>query len=235
MKVLLWDIDGTLLRTGTAGNAAWCDAVAAESGREVSLDGFTTAGFTDLDIAHRLAAEHFSASPGVAERLLVCYLERLPGRLVPGCGRVLPNVREILGTAGGRPGLECALLTGNVERGGRAKLAHFGLADLFAWGAFADGTRDRDEVARRALWEARSRHRDGLEALLVIGDTPRDVACARAIGAPCLAVATGDFSRAELAATDPWRTLESLPTPPAFFAALERAPAWKAPAQLPAS
>jgi len=235
MRLLLWDIDGTLLHTGSAGITAWRDAVAAELGRETSLEGFTTAGLTDPDVAHRLAGEHFGATPGVADRLLTGYTGNLPSRLTPGNGRVMPNVREILESAATRPDYESALLTGNVEVGGHIKLAHYGLAQLLAWGAFADGTRDRDEVARRALSEARRRHGDSLETLFVIGDTPRDVACARAIGATCVAVATGAFSVAELTRSQPWWTLEALPGPEAFFSALESRSREPRSDQLPAS
>jgi phosphoglycolate phosphatase len=235
MRLLLWDIDGTLLHTGSAGIAAWSDAVAAELGRATSLEGFTTAGLTDPDIAHRLAEEHFGAVPGIAGRLLAGYTGNLPTRLSPGNGRVMPNVREILESAAARPDYESALLTGNVEIGGRIKLAHYGLEGLFAWGAFADGTRDRDEVARRALNEARRRHGDSLEFLYVIGDTPRDVACARSIGAPCVAVATGAFSVSELKRSEPWWTLEALPEPEAFFSALDTRSRVPRPGQLPAS
>jgi len=235
MKLLLWDIDGTLLHTGSAGITAWSDAVAAELGRETSLEGFTTAGLTDPDIAHRLAETHFAATPGVAERLLSGYIRNLPARLTPGNGRVMPNVREILEDASTRRDYESALLTGNVESGGRIKLAHYGLEELLGWGAFADGTRDRDAVARRALDEARRRHGSSLEMLYVIGDTPRDVACARSIGAPCVAVATGAFSVAELTRGEPWWALESLPEPGAFFAALDERARETGPDQPPAS
>jgi len=235
MKLLLWDIDGTLLHTGSAGITAWSDAVAAELGREISLEGFTTAGLTDPDIAHRLAEAHFEAAPGVAERLLGGYVRNLPARLTTGNGRVMPNVREILESADARPDYESALLTGNVESGGRIKLAHYGLEELLTWGAFADGTRDRDAVARRALDEARRRHGSSLEMLYVIGDTPRDVACARAIGAPCVAVATGAFSVSELARSEPWWALAALPGPGAFFAALEGRAQESRSDQLPAS
>jgi phosphoglycolate phosphatase len=97
------------------------------------------------------------------------------------------------------------LLTGNVRAGARVKLGHFGLYDHFAFGGFGDHHLDRDEVAREALAEVERRFngRHSPERIWVVGDTPLDIRCARAIGARAVAVATGWHSEEELTAHGP--------------------------------
>jgi phosphoglycolate phosphatase-like HAD superfamily hydrolase len=104
------------------------------------------------------------------------------------------------------------LLTGNIEAGAWAKLAHYGLDGFFPHGgAFCAGPGAREEIARRALELA-----DGAATAYVIGDTPHDVAAGKAIGARTIAVATGSYTAAELAEHEPWTVLERLPEPPRF-------------------
>ncbi len=109
------------------------------------------------------------------------------------------------------------LLTGNVRAGAKAKLGHFGLFDNFAFGGFGDHHFDRDDVAREALAEVRRHVGDHVqsEQVWVIGDTPLDVRCARAIGASVAAVATGIHTLADLADTGADLVLPNLadPTP----------------------
>src|SRR5262249_54214575 len=103
----------------------------------------------------------------------------------------------------------------NVAGGAEAKLRHYGLWDFFgAGGAFSETGSDRPSIARRARELAGS---PPGERIIVIGDTPHDVACGKAIGARTLAVATGPgYTRAELEACDPWHTLDALPAPGDF-------------------
>jgi len=97
------------------------------------------------------------------------------------------------------------LLTGNTRAGARIKLAHYGLDQYFDFGGFGDNHFERDDVAREALSATRERLGDAvdLDRVWVIGDTPNDVRCGRAIQARTIAVATGDHTREELAAANP--------------------------------
>lgn len=217
ITVLFWDIDGTLLTTARAGIYAWEEAVEEQVGRPVDLSGFQSAGLTDVEIARRLAADH-GIEPSKAGELLGRYERRLPGSLGRRAGAVLPNVRPILERLRGRPDVHSALLTGNTRSGAAAKLRHYQLAEFFEGGAFADGTDDRATIARSALSQAR-----GIVGMIspdriyVIGDTPHDVACGKAIGARVVAVATGGYSLELLRQTEPWWLLPSLPEPEVFL------------------
>ena len=218
--VLFWDIDGTLLTTARAGIHAWEEAVAERLGRPVDLSDFQTAGLTDVEIARRLAETH-GLGPASAESLLRSYERRLPECLGRRTGAVLPNVLPILERLRGRPDVHSALLTGNTRSGAAAKLRHYGLARFFEGGAFADGADDRASIARTALAQARQIVGTvSPEQIYVIGDTPHDVACGKAIGARVVAVATGGYTLEQLRATEPWWLLSSLPDPDQFLARL---------------
>ncbi len=125
--------------------------------------------------------------------------------------KIFPGVKELLARLSGREDVLVGLLTGNVRRGAILKLDRFKLGDYFRFGAFGDEHEDRGELARIALEKAErivGRPVRGDEAT-VIGDTPRDVACARAIGARAVIVATGLVSREELLDAKPDILLES--------------------------
>ena len=209
---LFWDIDGTLLTTARAGIFAWEDAVREVTGEDADFGALKTAGLTDAEIALLIAGE-----PEVAGRLLAEYARRLPGVLGRRQGEVLPNVRENLEALAGRDDVVNMLLTGNVRGGAEAKLRHYGLWEFFgAGGAFSVEGSDRPSIARRAR-ELAAEHGGEVpsgERMVVIGDTPHDVSCGKAIGARTVAVATGPgYGLDELLACDPWLALERLPGP----------------------
>jgi phosphoglycolate phosphatase len=138
--------------------------------------------------------------------------EQLPRYLGRREGHVLPGVRAVLEDLAGRDDVRSYLLTGNIEAGARAKLAHYGLAEFFPdGGGFCIGAVESVEVARRALPLA-----EGAARVYVVGDTPADVACGKEIGARTIAVATGSFAAEELGASRPWAVLERLPPPLEF-------------------
>ncbi len=140
-------------------------------------------------------------------RNLPRYLQERPGTVLPGICKVLEILRETEVSLG--------LLTGNVPDGARIKLTHYRLMHYFTFGSYGDRHLTRDEIAHEALRLAREHvHPDCCgEELLVIGDTPLDVQCARAIGARVVAVATGIHSYEELAATKPDVLLADLSDP----------------------
>lgn len=221
VRLLLWDIDGTLIDNDQAGRHAWLQALTEEKGEEVSDEGLVTAGLTDVRIS-RVAVEKILArrwDEALAARLLARYVELLPEWLQRrSAGHVLPNVVEILEAAAAHTDVELALLTGNVSDGARLKLTHYDLWHHFAWGAFADSSADRADIARYALHTAHDRHgRDGLDAVYVIGDTEHDIACGKCIGARTIGVGTGPFSAQELLRHEPWWAIDELPDPETFL------------------
>ncbi len=191
---LFWDIDGTLLSTARAGIFAWEGAIREVLGSARSLDSFPTAGLTDAEIAAVLAEES-GAGADRAVAALRLYEELLPSCLPMRTGHVMPNVVEILDCLEGRTDVVSMLLTGNTAAGARAKLTHYGLSGYFNGGAFAEDRDDRATIARRALELARRRHGDVRAAdAYVIGDTAKDIACGKVIGAHTIAVATGPYA-----------------------------------------
>jgi phosphoglycolate phosphatase-like HAD superfamily hydrolase len=193
--LLLYDIDGTLVDTGGAGMAAI--TAAAEEFFGAPAPELDLAGSTDLGIIQNLLS-HYGHDAGAMD--VVDFFDRyhrlLSEHLTSGLysGRVLPRVRECLDFGSGH-GIATGLLTGNSQQGAGIKMRHFRLQEHFPYGAFGDDHADRNLLGPVALSRAAMHH--GREfspkTTLVIGDTPRDIACARAMGARCLAVATGAF------------------------------------------
>ena len=208
-KLLLFDIDGTLLTTGGAGEGGFSQAFAESFGIDDDLSTIDFAGATDTGVVRLLFEKH--ALEGTDERHALFHknylphlgrnLANFPGRLMPGVADLLPVLRD-------RPGAVLALLTGNFSGASTLKLTHYGLAQFFDFGAFADDSHDRNLLGPVALRRAREIYgadafADPARDVLVIGDTTRDIACARACGARVLAVATGKHSHAQLAAQAP--------------------------------
>jgi len=224
MKILLWDIDGTLLNTDRAGMHAWVQALGEEHGSPVDVNSMSPAGMTDGGIAKDAIADvlcrEYSAE--LAASLLGRYVELLPEWLERRTnGFIHPNVAEILQAAAARSDIENALLTGNLEAGARLKLGHHSILDFFAWGAFADHGIKRRDIARHARSQAEARHGDAIEAIYVIGDTRHDIDCGKAIEARTIAVGTGPFGAEELAQFEPWWAIEHLPDAHAFLTRLD--------------
>jgi phosphoglycolate phosphatase-like HAD superfamily hydrolase len=209
---LFWDIDGTLLTTDRAGIYALEDAAHEVTGKRVDLDGFVGAGRTEHAIARDVLGRT-GAQPDAdtIDRFLRAYERRLPEALPRRAGRVLPGIREVLEDLDCRAEVRSFLLTGNTPAGARAKLAHYGLLDFFSAGAYCIDDAPRAEIARRAVALAPE-----AGATYIIGDTPHDIDCGKAIGARTIALATGSYSREQLAAHRPWRLFDSIPDPESF-------------------
>lgn len=195
MRLLLFDIDGTLLKSGGAGRHAMAGAFAAEFGLSGLLDGVQVDGRTDTGIfegALKLAG--VDPTPATVDRVTTAYLARLPEALESHDGRVLDGVVELLDALDGADAV-VGLATGNVLRGAEIKLRHYGLWDRFRGGGFGDVSSDRNRVLAAAVEELAKV--GGVEPAaaspVVIGDTPRDVTAGHAVGASVLAVATGNY------------------------------------------
>jgi phosphoglycolate phosphatase-like HAD superfamily hydrolase len=127
-------------------------------------------------------------------------------------GRVLPGIVELLDALHARTDCVLGLLTGNIEKGAELKLSHYGVWDYFEFGAFADDHVDRNQLGPVAHARAAERHGVVFEGrdVFVLGDTPKDIACARAAGFVAVAIATGGSSKEELAVHGPDFLFESL-------------------------
>lgn len=223
--VLFWDIDGTLLTTDRAGIFALEQAAHEICGQEVSLQDIRTGGLTDSQIAARVIEEKCGLEP-TPERVgefLRAYESHLPERLGWRKGRVLAGVEAVLDDVARRPGVVSLLLTGNTRAGAAAKLAHYGLDQRLFDGGFCAETDDREAIARRAWQLAVEQTGEELDHrhAFVIGDTPHDVRCARAIGVRAVAVASGPFTRPELEESGAWLVLDELPEPERFAELLD--------------
>jgi len=212
MHVCLFDIDGTLLDTGGAGQAAMEAAIRSEFGTQQTVEGIWTAGRTDRAIMVDLF-EYFGVAfdEQACRQFQAAYFEHLPEHLSRCSGLALPGVPELLETLSGRDDVVLGLLTGNFRHGAQLKLGHHGLFDYFEFGGFGDHHLDRDDVAREALAQVHERMDGTLDIgrVWVIGDTPADIRCARAIGANAVAVSTGIYPAEELAAGSPDHLFDS--------------------------
>jgi phosphoglycolate phosphatase len=222
MIACLFDIDGTLLASGGAGKAALESAFTDVFGVPLKVQ-IPYAGRTDRAISRDLLSLH-GIEPSVEnwEKLRNAYLAKLPQSLNQHNGRVLPGVHSLLAVLRQRSDVALGLLTGNVRAGARAKLGHFGLFEHFAFGGFGDLHFDRDDVAREAFGAVKTHVGDHVkpDRVWVIGDTPLDVRCARAIGVKVLAVATGQHSVDDLQQASPDLTLSDLSDPTLFLSQL---------------
>jgi phosphoglycolate phosphatase len=204
--LLLFDIDGTLLLTGGAGKRAMVRALSEAFGATGAFEGLDMAGRTDTELLSAAFARlGLPDTLDAHARFREAYVPRLEEEVQqPGTGRkaVMPGVRALLDTLTRQPDAHLALLTGNYRDAARVKLSYFALVDFFAWGAFGDESHDRNELARIAIYRAEIMGvpPDARANALVIGDTPQDIACARAIGARAMAVATGIHTAEELRA-----------------------------------
>jgi len=213
-SLILWDIDGTLVNMDRAGERALLLAIKEIYGRDLGLElPVDLRGRTDTSIARDLLV--YLSIPGGTEeekRFREAYLARLPHTLPAGKAKVLVGIHDALEAIHAHPEIHQALLTGNLEAGAKLKLSFLDIWKYFEFGAFADDSHIRDELGPFAL--ARAKEKLGIafppDRVWIIGDTPHDIACGKAIGAKTIAVATGAFTVEELAALNPTHTFKDL-------------------------
>jgi phosphoglycolate phosphatase len=207
VKLVLFDIDGTLIQTGGAGVKAFGRAFAMEFQIPNGTAHLSFAGRTDTGLVRELFAFHgIDATPENFRRFFDCYVFWLDHLLKLHHGRTCPGAHEFLERLAALPvPPRLGLLTGNIRLGAEIKLRHYGLWEPFALGAFGDDHHNRNDLARIARQRGHRHLRAELrdDEILVIGDTPLDIECGRAINARVLAVATGGVPLTELAAHRP--------------------------------
>lgn len=226
--MVLFDIDGTLILTGSAGIRAMNRACEEMVGHAAALTGIPVAGRTDWIILDDVARKHGKAlDTTLLEELRQRYLTHLREEIeVPGSGRkgVMPGIRELLDALQERDDTALGLLTGNFIEGARIKLGHFDLWKYFRCGAFGDDAADRNALVPIAMRRARELGLADVAAgdVLVVGDTPHDIACALAVGATAVGVATGSHSVESLRASGADVVFDDLSDTQAFLDLLAR-------------
>jgi len=223
LKLLLWDIDGTLVWTGKAGEEALVEAMRELHGIETSLHDVDYKGRTDRRIGMMLLEKHgIPLTEATLHDFVEAYLRHLARLLPQKQGWVYPGILRILDQAHARPDVASGLLTGNMRAGAELKLSHYQVWHYFEFGAFADDSHDRNQLGPVAL--KRALEEQGLDItpgrVFVIGDTPHDVACGKVIGARTIAVATGGFSVDELRACGADAVFPDFSDPVAFWEAV---------------
>lgn len=223
-KLLLFDIDGTLLTSGGAGERALRLCLSDRFGLDEDFSTIEIAGRTDSGIARQVFEKHAIApTPENLTAFFDGYLHHLALLLPQMQGRLLPGILPLLEALKKRDHLLLGLLTGNLERGAELKLTHYGVWQFFDFGAFADDHHDRNELGRFARARALEKHGSDFppERVYVLGDTPHDITCARAIGAKAVAIATGNFTREQLAPHAPDFLFDDLSDHEAVLAAID--------------
>lgn len=206
-RLVLFDIDGTLLSAGRAARESILAALSGVLGWRGSADGNDFSGKTDPQILRELVLD--SVGPdrfeATLEAVLDQYVEELERRLSPGSVIPKPGIPELLERLARERDVTLALLTGNIERGARMKLEPPRFNRYFPFGAFGDDSADR--YCLPAVAVARARERTGRDfsgsSIVIIGDSIHDVACGRSLGARAIAVSTGPTPAAKLAAERP--------------------------------
>ncbi len=244
-KLILFDIDGTLIRTGGAGVRAMTRAFEQTCGVSDALQTVEVAGRTDrLIMTDALALVGRPLDDDLVHRFrdLYCDFLREELRGMPehsgasdtagtgpsdarGVQGALPGVRLLLEELEQRDDVDLALLTGNFRSSAEIKLAHYDLWRYFPWGAFADDALERPDLLPVALTRYHSHTTRAIDPadVIIVGDTPHDVTCARQGGAKVVAVATGNFDREALSRYEPDVVFEDLRDTSAFMSLIDHA------------
>ena len=224
--VLLFDVDGTLVTTGGVGRRALEIAFERSFGRRDACRTFRLDGMTDRAIIRTgLRAISVEPTEALIDQVVVDYLLVLAEQVAAAPDatyRLHAGMAPTLDAARARGDVAVGLGTGNIREGARIKLERVGIYDRFAFGGFGCDAEDRTALIRRGAERGAARLGAPLEEcrVVVIGDTPKDVAAARDIGAECIGVGTGSFSAEQLVAAGATRAFANLATPGAKEAVL---------------
>ena len=229
-RLVLWDIDGTLVQAGEVGRDIFTEAFQAVLGRDpdqVTATALVMAGRTDPEIALEFLAAHEIAEgerhlPAFSEALVTALAAK--AALIRERGRALPGAREVLAALSRTEGVVQSLLTGNVQPNALLKLASFELDGYldFEVGGFGSDHHHRPSLVEVARAKAERKYGTAFAgpATVLVGDTPLDVAAGRAGGARVVAVATGPYRADELEPTGADAVLEDLRDTEAATAAI---------------
>jgi phosphoglycolate phosphatase-like HAD superfamily hydrolase len=214
IRLVLFDVDGTLVHTGRAGTRAFAKTFATEFNAPDGVEKISFAGRTDVNLVREFFSLHgIPATPENFERFFTRYIFWLDQMVAHSHGGSCRGVLEFLEGLRALPQPPVlGLLTGNTRLGAEIKLRRYQLWEVFETGAFADDSEDRNQIALAALKRGRRVLGRDLQPdkILVVGDTPFDVRCGKFIGAKTLAVATGGTALDELKRHQPDWAVEDL-------------------------
>ncbi|CUH95973.1 hypothetical protein P22_2061 [Propionispora sp. 2/2-37] len=221
MNIVFWDIDGTLIRTSRAGLLALEEAAFELWQKSFDFTQIESAGMTDNYIAAQIIQQVLGREALAVEidSLTSRYEQLLAGHLRQRKGWLLPSIAGILESLYQDSDYQLLLLTGNSRTGAEIKMAHFALSHYFDFeaSAFCGPYFRRVDIARQALENVRACYGEAADnRIFVIGDTPNDIQCGKAIGAFTIGVATGGYSREELDRHSPWWVTDCLPSAAEF-------------------
>ena len=214
IRLVLFDIDGTLVHTGRAGSRAFGKTLASEFNAPESVETVRFGGRTDPSLARELfGLNGIPPTPENFRRFFESYVFWLDHLVANSNGEICRGVLDFIHDLRALPNPPMpGLLTGNIRLGAEIKLRRYGLWEFFETGGFADDSEDRNHIAAAALERGRRLLGGNLRGaeILVVGDTPHDVRCGQFIGAKVLAVATGGATLAELQNHKPDWAVEDL-------------------------
>ncbi len=195
-KLILFDIDGTLIDPGGAGRRSMTKAFQELFSIADAFSDISMAGKTDIQIIKEgLSVHGLPPEDGALPSFIAAYLKNLKTEINNKEKHIMPGVRELLNALRPSDGYWMGLLTGNIQEGARIKLGSLGLNKYFPFGAFGDDHEQRGQLLPVAL--TRFKEMTGIDIpytdCIVIGDTPRDVECAKPYGTKSIAVATGPY------------------------------------------
>lgn len=216
-RLILFDIDGTLVDTGGAGARSWSWAFERLFGRPVDIGRYSKSGMTDPVIARETFEQVMGREPTGTElaRLMATYQAVLPDFVASSEGyRVLAGARELLERLS-EQGLLLGLTTGGLEPAAHAKLGRGGLNHFFLVGGYGSDSENRVALTRVAIERGERLLGEslGAEEVFVVGDTPLDIAAAKGAGVVSVGVASGRYGVEELQAAGPDHVLASLADP----------------------
>lgn len=226
MKLILFDIDGTLVDSGGAGSRALDLAFAELFSINDAFAQISMAGKTDVQIVREgLVLHGIPSGNGIVPGIIAAYLRHLDSQIRNPGKQLKPGIREALDAIAVRDNrYALGLLTGNVEQGARIKLGAFDLNSYFSFGAFGSDNEDRNRLLPIAVerFETLSGRKAAYEDCVVIGDTPRDTWCAKPYGALSIGVATGPYGMEALKDAGADRVFETLADTESLLHALDR-------------